>query len=426
MMEEEQYNPWMNAAIGYIGHPLAAYEERSGPSIPSTPVSQRIDGGDAPSGFQGRSSAMRRRRDGGLHHARHGGPRRSGRRPGRGCGARRSAPSATTRSDRVSPAGSGTPAPLGGGRAETGEPARPAPVRSSAARLPPGSWFEAKDVVAKTGMSMLERVNNNANALGLLFMLPAAAILLVFLTYPLGLGVWLGLTDTKIGRGGEFIGLDNFESLAFDDSVFWLSVFNTIFYTGVAARFKFVLGLWLALLLNQNIRFKSFIARSLHALDRADPRSRPFAFWWIYDSQFSIISWVLVEMGLIDQHQLPGDRGWNALVADRANIWRGIPFVAISLLAGCRPSRLVYEAATIDGASRWQRSATSPSAADAHHRDRDDLLGPVHVHRLPAHLRDHARRARSTPHLMATLVPARDPGGQLAEGARSPWRWCRS
>ena len=54
---------------------------------------------------------------------------------------------------------------------------------------------------------------DNRNFLGLIFMLPAAAVLLLFLTYPLGLGTWLGFTDTKIGRGGEWIGLENFEFL---------------------------------------------------------------------------------------------------------------------------------------------------------------------------------------------------------------------
>ena len=69
-----------------------------------------------------------------------------------------------------------------------------------------------------------------AAVLSFWFMLPAAVLLLVFLTYPLGLGVWLAFTDTRIGRPGIFIGLENYEYL-WDDSVFWLSVFNTLLYT---------------------------------------------------------------------------------------------------------------------------------------------------------------------------------------------------
>jgi hypothetical protein len=71
---------------------------------------------------------------------------------------------------------------------------------------------------------------DNRHILGLLFLLPTAALLVAFLTYPLGLGTWLGFTDAKIGRSGEFIGLENFEFL-WGDSVTRLALFNTIFYT---------------------------------------------------------------------------------------------------------------------------------------------------------------------------------------------------
>src|SRR6478672_4999635 len=60
--------------------------------------------------------------------------------------------------------------------------------------------------------SLGERIAQNRGLTAALFMLPAAAFLLVFLTYPLGLGVWLGFTDTRIGRSGVFIGLENYES----------------------------------------------------------------------------------------------------------------------------------------------------------------------------------------------------------------------
>jgi multiple sugar transport system permease protein len=75
--------------------------------------------------------------------------------------------------------------------------------------------------------SALSRALDSRNVLGALFMLPAAALLLLFLTYPLGLGTWLGFTDTKIGRAGEWIGLDNYAFL-WGDSVTRLALFNTL------------------------------------------------------------------------------------------------------------------------------------------------------------------------------------------------------
>src|SRR5690242_20122022 len=95
----------------------------------------------------------------------------------------------------------------------------------------------------------------NRNWLGFWFMLPAAAFLILFLAYPLGLGVWLSFTDARLGREGVFVGLENYEFL-WDDSTFWLSVFNTLLYTSVASIAKFAIGLYLALLLNENLPFK--------------------------------------------------------------------------------------------------------------------------------------------------------------------------
>ncbi len=203
---------------------------------------------------------------------------------------------------------------------------------------------------------MLQRLQNSRNALGLAFMLPAAVLLLLFLTYPLGLGIWLGFTDTKIGRGGEWVGLENYAFL-WNDSVTRLALFNTLFYTVVASILKFVLGLWLAILLNERIPFKTFF-RTVILLPYIVPTAlSAIAFWWIYDSQFSIISWVLMKMGFIDRYiDFLGDP-WNARFSTiAANVWRGVPFVAITLLAGLQTiSPSLYEAAAIDGASGWQR-----------------------------------------------------------------------
>ncbi len=186
-------------------------------------------------------------------------------------------------------------------------------------------------------------------------MLPAAGFLILFLAYPLGLGTWISFTDARIGRSGVFIGLENYEWL-WDDSVFWMSVFNTLLYTGVASAFKFAIGLYLALLLNQHLPFKAII-RAVVLIPFIVPTVlSAIAFWWLFDSQFSIISWSLRKLGLIatniDFLGDPWNARWSVIFA---NIWRGIPFIAITLLAGLQtvqPS--LYEAAVIDGANRWQ------------------------------------------------------------------------
>src|SRR5205814_2489615 len=201
----------------------------------------------------------------------------------------------------------------------------------------------------------MQKLLNNRHFLGLLFMLPAGVLLLIFLTYPLGLGTWLGFTDTKIGRSGVWVGLDNFKFLI-GDHVAQLSLFNTLFYTLVASVIKFVLELWLALLLNRHIPFKSFFSAIVLLTFIVPTALSALAFWWLYDAQFSVISWVLMKAGLITRYiDFLGDP-WNArLSVIAANIWRGVPFVAICLLAGLQTiSPSLYEAAALHGATPCQ------------------------------------------------------------------------
>jgi multiple sugar transport system permease protein len=200
------------------------------------------------------------------------------------------------------------------------------------------------------------RLAASRNWLGFWFMLPALAFLLLFLAYPLGLGIWLSFTDAKIGRPGSFIGIENYEWLQ-DDKIFWLAVFNTLLYTIVASAIKFGIGLYLALLLNERLPLKALI-RAIVLIPFIVPTVlSAIAFWWIYDTQFSIISWSLRHLGLITQNiDFLGDPANARASVIFANIWRGVPFVAITLLAGLQTvSPSLYEAATIDGASSWQR-----------------------------------------------------------------------
>ncbi len=266
----------------------------------------------------------------------------------------------------------------------------------------------------------LVEILDNKTVLSVLCMLPAAILLLTFLTYPLGLGIWLGFTDTKIGREGVFIGIDNYLSL-FDDSVFRLSVFNTILYTTIATVLKFGLGLYLALLLNNHLPFKALL-RAIILLPWIVPTVlSAIAFWWIYDAQFSILSYMLQKMGLIDQYIDFLGKPANArasLIA--ANVWRGIPFVAICLLAGLQTiSPSLYEAAALDGATPWQRfrHVTMPMLMP--------ILSIVLTFSVLFTFTDfqliyaitRGGPVNST-HLMATLAFQRAiPGGQLGEGA---------
>jgi multiple sugar transport system permease protein len=272
----------------------------------------------------------------------------------------------------------------------------------------------------RSGITGPDRLLDNRNVLGALFMLPAAVILLVFLTYPLGLGAWLGFTDARTGRPGQWVGLENFRYLL-GDSVVQLSVFNTLFYTIVASVVKFALGLWLALLLNRHLPFKALI-RAVVLLPFIVPTAlSAIAFWWIYDAQFSVVSWALTRMGLIHSYiDFLGDPWLARFSTIAANVWRGVPFVAICLLAGLQTvSPSLYEAAVLDGASEWQkfRYVTLPLLTP--------IIAVVMTFSVLFTFTDFQLiyvLTRGGPlnatHLMATLSFQRAiPGGSLGEGA---------
>ncbi|MCW3476520.1 carbohydrate ABC transporter permease [Limobrevibacterium gyesilva] len=276
-------------------------------------------------------------------------------------------------------------------------------------------------VPTRTPPNLLARLFDYKPFLICVCLAPALGLLLVFLTYPLGLGIWLAFTDAEIGRSGSWVGLENFDSLM-EDRVFLNAVWFTVFYTAAATVVKFALGLWLALLLNHHIPFKSII-RAIILMPFIVPTVlSAIAFWWIYDPQFSILSYVLVDVlhwrdTYIDFLGTPWAARWSLIAA---NIWRGIPFVAITLLAGLQTiSPALYEAALLDGASPWQRFrfVTTP------------LLMPILAVVLTfsvlftftdfqlVYAITRGGPINST-HLMATLAFQRGiPGSQLGEGA---------
>ena len=190
---------------------------------------------------------------------------------------------------------------------------------------------------------------------GPLLVVPAVILLVGLLAYPLGLGVWLGFKDAKIGSPGTFIGIENYQYLL-DDPVFRLTVVNTALYTIVTVILKLGLGLGLALVLNQKFAGVRFW-RSVLLLPYVVPTVlSAFAWWWIFDPQFSFISWALVRLGLLQRNiDFLGDSWLARMSLMIANIWRGIPFFTVGYLAGLQSiSPDVYEAAQIDGSRGWQ------------------------------------------------------------------------
>jgi len=210
--------------------------------------------------------------------------------------------------------------------------------------------------VRRGGHWSLRRFLDRESSLGILLMLPGALLLMVFMAYPFFLGIWLSLTDSTIGRMGHFIGLRNFIDLL-SDTIFHQTARNTFIYAMVTVPFKAMLGLGLALILNNRLRLSN-IVRAAVMMPWIVPTALSSLGWFmIFDPVFSPISWLLKSLGVISKNiNFLGDPNFAIASVCLANIWRGIPFFGITILAGLQavPHEL-HEAAAIDGANAWHR-----------------------------------------------------------------------
>jgi multiple sugar transport system permease protein len=227
--------------------------------------------------------------------------------------------------------------------------------------------------------SRLRELFEREGSLGYILMAPALILLAIFMAYPFVLGIAFAMRSDRIGTPGQFVGLANFVRLASQDGIFRQTVGNTFYYTWWATIFKVLFGLVLSLLMNQTFRGRNLVRAGL-LLPYIIPTALSTLAWlWILDSTYGIISWVFKG---ISWWPLPlggypniGDFaretfGWNMRVSIpflgatglamnsliSVNVWRGVPFYAIGLLAGLQtiPQEL-YEAAAIDGANAWKR-----------------------------------------------------------------------
>ena len=185
---------------------------------------------------------------------------------------------------------------------------------------------------------------------------PGVFLLLVLLAYPFVLAVYISLTDRVLGEPGKFIWFRNFFKLL-QDSLFRQTVWNSFVYTISTVFLKMLLGIILALLLNQEMPARNLIRGAL-LLPWIVPTSLSVLTWlWMFDSLFSVVNYILLGLGLIKK-KIPwlGDPFWAMLSVVIVNTWRGLPFFAVSILAGLMTiPRELYEAAETDGARAPRR-----------------------------------------------------------------------
>jgi multiple sugar transport system permease protein len=194
----------------------------------------------------------------------------------------------------------------------------------------------------------LDRESN----LGPVLMTPTLLLLLLLVAYPFVMAVYWSLSDAFIGRPSHFIGIANFVNL-WDSDTFRQTFQNAFVFTSIAVLFKVVMGIVLALLLNEQLWFKRMI-RGAVLLPWVIPTAlSTLGWWWMFNSLYSVINWTGIALGIMDPPgpNWLGQRHYAMAAVITVNIWRGLPFFAISILAAlvAIPKEL-YEAAEADGA----------------------------------------------------------------------------
>jgi len=232
----------------------------------------------------------------------------------------------------------------------------PIPAETAAASVVPVRAAVTAAVPRARPLSRLGQLLEQESFLAYALLAPTLVILTVFIAYPFFLGIWLSISDKVVGRPGHFIGLQNFR-VNLDDTIFLRAFQNTFIYTFVATFFKLSFGMLAALLLNHHFRWKRIVRASMLLPWIIPTVLSTLAWQWMFDATFSVFNWVLMNAGLISRRILwlgDGTLAMGSLIL--VNVWRGMPFFAITLLAGLQTVNPdLHEAAEIDGANAWQR-----------------------------------------------------------------------
>ncbi|MBE9033094.1 sugar ABC transporter permease [filamentous cyanobacterium LEGE 11480] len=215
------------------------------------------------------------------------------------------------------------------------------------------------------GELVLNSIAKEEKKIGWLLLAPALILLGLVFAYPILRAFWQSLFTQNLGTELKpvFSGLANYARMS-GDGRFWQSLTNSLVFTVVSVVIELVLGMGVALVLNQSFRGRG-IVRTIALLPWALPTALIALAWtWIFNDQFGVVNDILMKLGLIQEGiNWLGDPTLAMVATIVADVWKTTPFISILLLAGLQSiSSDLYEAHAIDGATPWQsfRQITLP------------------------------------------------------------------
>lgn len=198
------------------------------------------------------------------------------------------------------------------------------------------------------------------HSLGLLLAVPALVYILVFMAFPLFFNIFLSLTNANganlISRTFSYNNFENYATVL-SDSNFWNGLVLSVIFTAACLVTQYVLGFALALFFRKPFPGNGILRALLLVGWILPPVVTGTIFKWIFDSDYGVLNYFLLNLGLIDEGIKWLTIGPTALFAVIfANMWVGIPFNLLLLLSGLHTiDDSLYEAATVDGANKWQQ-----------------------------------------------------------------------
>ncbi|WP_036720022.1 ABC transporter permease subunit [Paenibacillus harenae] len=188
---------------------------------------------------------------------------------------------------------------------------------------------------------------------GLIFTAPWILGLLLFHAYPLIMSIYYSFTSYSILNPGEWVGLENYQTL-FKDNVFWISIYNTLFYTVFFVPISMIFGIGLALILNVKIRGQGFYRTLFFVPSLVPPIATTIIWLWLLNPQFGLVNHWLEQIGIPGPAWL-GSEYWSKPSLILMSLW-GVGQSIVIYLAGLQDiPQDYYDAAEVDGASLIQR-----------------------------------------------------------------------